>query len=150
MNQQTEKFWNDYCEKHEVEPGQAVDVFSFGESADELADLVKQGKKTATCSVYAEYEWEREPLPKKGDLRIVLDAQGDPAAVIRITEVAITPMKEVPEAFALAEGEGDYNTWWNAHETFFRQLLESHGSGFSENMLVVCERFEMVHSADES
>ncbi|SFP66385.1 ASCH domain-containing protein [Salibacterium halotolerans] len=145
MNNQTEKFWNEYCDKHGVDASEAVDVFSFGTAADELADLVKQGKKTATCSVYVEYEWEGEALPEKGDLSIVVDAAENPAAVIQVTDVTTMPMNEVPEVFALAEGEGDYQDWWNAHETFFTELLESYGSTFRKDMLVVCERFNVVY-----
>ena len=39
-----------------------------------------------------------------------------PVAIIQVTEVFVSPMNEVPVAFALAEGEGDYAYWWNAHD----------------------------------
>ena len=38
------------------------EAWAFGEAADELADLVLRGIKTATCSAYDLYEAEGEPL----------------------------------------------------------------------------------------
>ena len=54
-------------------------------------------------------------------------------------------MNEVTEDFALAEGEGDYHFWWDAHEQFFTKLLKDYHKEFSPNMLVVCERFKKVY-----
>jgi len=55
-------------------------------------------------------------------------------------------MNEVAEEFAIAEGEGDrtYKYWWEAHEKFFRNELKAIGRVFSEDMLLVCERFKVV------
>lgn len=55
-------------------------------------------------------------------------------------------MNEVPIAFAIAEGEGDlsYDYWWNAHQAFFTKELAAYEQSFSEEMLLVCERFELV------
>ena len=61
-------------------------TFSFGDSrklADELAALVRQGIKTATCSALMGYEKDETPLPQKGDLSIVLDGSGNPCARYR-------------------------------------------------------------------
>ncbi|MNL80589.1 ASCH domain protein [compost metagenome] len=57
------------------------------------------------------------------------------------------PMNEVPEAFAIAEGEGDrtYQYWRDAHEKFFTIELSEAGLEYSEDMMLVCERFELVN-----
>lgn len=145
MNPQTMKFWNEYWENQEKRPEKEAEVFQFGADADWLASLVVEGKKTATCSAYVLYEAENEPLPQVGEYNIVLDAKEQPAAIIRITEVSILPMNEVPIDFALAEGEGDYRYWWNAHEQFFADELKAHNLDFSETMLLVCERFKVIY-----
>lgn len=51
------------------------------------------------------------------------------------------------EEFAIAEGEGDrtYRYWWEEHEKFFRKELNTIGREFSEDMLLVCERFKVIH-----
>ncbi len=55
-------------------------------------------------------------------------------------------MNEVTEEFAVAEGEGDrtYQYWWKAHEKFFGNELNAIGRKFSEDMLLVCERFKVI------
>jgi len=55
-------------------------------------------------------------------------------------------MNEVSAEFAALEGEGDlsYDYWWKGHKTFFTAELAEYGKEFSDNMLVVCEWFEVV------
>ena len=124
-------------------------VFSFGDSkklADELAALVRQGIKTATCSALMGYEKDQIPLPKKGDLSIVLDGNGDPVVVIETVSVVVLPFNEVSEQFAFEEGEGDRSLayWRRADENYFRRN-HFENRAFDETMLVVCERFKVVH-----
>lgn len=67
-------------------------------------------------------------------------------AIIKTVTVTIIPMNEVTEEFAIAEGEGDrtYQYWKNAHINFFTKELKTIGREFSENMLLVCERFKLI------
>ena len=141
-----QQFWCDFCVENQIEGITYKDAFQFGASADWLADLVVEGKKTATTSGFVFYELEKEPIPQAGEYYIVLDGQENPAAVILIQSVAVLPMNEVTEEFALAEGEGDYLFWWDAHEKFFTELLKEYSLEFSSDMLVVCERFKKVYS----
>lgn len=104
MNNKVNQFWNEYKE-----------AFQFGASADWLASLIAEGKKTATTSGFLFYELGNEALPKVGEYNIVLDGQEEPVAVIQLQSVEVVPMNEVTEEFALAEGEGDYRFWWEGH-----------------------------------
>lgn len=139
------QFWNDFCVGNQQEGAEYKDVFQFGASADWLADLVVEGKKTATTSGYVFYELEKEALPQAGEYYIVLNGVEEPVAVIQIQSVEVMPMNEVTEEFALSEGEGDYRFWWDVHEKFFTELLKEYDKEFSPNMLVVCERFKKVY-----
>ena len=140
-----QQFWNDFCIVNHKEGTKYKDAFQFGASADWLADLVVEGKKTATTSGYVFYELEKEAIPQAGEYYIILNGQEEPVAVIQIQSVEVVPMNEVTEEFALAEGEGDYRFWWEAHEKFFTELLKEYDKEFSANMLVVCERFKKVY-----
>jgi len=144
MNQASKKYWNQYW-KNETPPTN-VTAWQFGASPNKLAQLVIDGIKTATCSSYVLYDLENEPVPKVGDYSIILNSEDNPVAIIRTSEVTITPMNEVTEEFAIAEGEGDrtYQYWWDVHEFFFRDELKQVGLEFSEDMLLVCERFELI------
>ncbi|CAM3816408.1 ASCH domain-containing protein [Alkalicoccus chagannorensis] len=149
MKNDIEAFWQRFCRERGKDPGYR-EAFMFGVEADWLADLVVTGKKTATCSGLAFYEMENEALPQAGEYDIVLDSREAPAAVIQVTSVDIVPMNEVSEAFALAEGEGDYDEWWRAHEAFFREELPAIGRSFSPDMRLVCERFTCVYQEDST
>ena len=141
-----EQFWSDYWISQNEQVPQLPEAFQFGADANGLAQLVVDGQKTATCSGCIFYELENEPLPSVGQYNIVLNADDEPVAIIQITSVEISPMNEVPESFALAEGEGDYGDWWNAHVDFFTKALAEYNRPFQETMPLVCERFAVLHT----
>ena len=145
MNQAAQVYWNEYW-KDRNKP-QSVSAWQFGVDPDTLAKLVLDGIKTATCSGYIFYELENEALPTPEDYNVILNSDDKPVAITKTLEVTITPMNEVSEEFAIAEGEGDktYRYWWNEHEKFFRKELNAIGREFSEDLLLVCERFEVIH-----
>ncbi|WP_435745207.1 ASCH domain-containing protein [Nocardioides sp. SYSU DS0663] len=124
-------------------------AWSFGatpEQADELAELVAAGTKTATASAAEDYALEGAPLPEPGTLGIVLDGAGHPRALVATTEVRVVPFDQVDEEHARAEGEGDVTlAWWRErHEAFFREH-DPHGRGFRPDMPVVLERLRVLH-----
>lgn len=145
MNTVAEAYWNEYW-KNQIKP-ESVSAWQFGADPDTLAQLVIDGIKTATCSGHIFYELENEPLPTTEDYNIILNSDDKPVAITKTIEVTLTSMNEVSEKFAIAEGEGDrtYRYWWGEHEKFFRQELNTIGHEFSEDMLLVCERFEVIH-----
>jgi len=144
MNKASLNYWQQYWSDRESPD--SVTAWQFGADPDVLAELVVEGKKTATCSAHLFYEIENEPLPKIGDYSIVLSSKDEPIAMIKTVDVSIMPMNEVPESFAIAEGEGDgtYEYWYNVHVDFFTKELKSLGKEFSEDLMLVCERFELV------
>ncbi|MCI7638534.1 MAG: ASCH domain-containing protein [Clostridiales bacterium] len=94
------------------------------------------------------YELENEPLPQVGQYSVILDSQGLPRCITRISKVEITRFRDISEEYAFIEGEGDKSlTWWkNAHrELFTRECREDAGIEFSEDMECVCEYFEVVY-----
>jgi uncharacterized protein YhfF len=124
-------------------------AWAFGDTpelADELLALVLDGTKTGTSSALAGYEHEGEPVPKKGDLSILLDGAGEPRALVRTTSVDIVAFADVTEAFARTEGEDDRTlaSWRDGHERYFRRTLPPLGLDFDPSMAVVCEQFEVL------
>ena len=115
------------------------------ELADELAALVVRGRKTATTGLMREYEEDGDPLPQVGEHRYILDSRGDPVCVVEITEVRVVPFGEVDANFARDEGEGDLSLehWRKVHRAFF-----SNYGGVTDDTLVVCERFRVLHVFD--
>ncbi|MFA1642053.1 ASCH domain-containing protein [Chryseomicrobium imtechense] len=146
MNNQTKKYWDNYWSNQQKQAPQKVTAWQFGAQPDYLAQQVINGMKTATCSGHIFYELEKEPIPAVNDYSVVVNSLDEPVAIIRTSEVSIMPMNEVPESFARAEGEGDlsYEYWYRVHKEFFTMALKEHNLSFSDDMPLVCERFELI------
>ena len=115
--------------------------FKFGDSrdlCDRLTALVRTGAKTATCGALRDFD-AGEAMPTVGRRDTVLDWDGNPVLLIETTEVTIHRFRDVPEDFALAEGEGNFEDWTRGHIDFFTR-----NGGFDPDMELVCERFRLV------
>lgn len=144
-----QEFWKDYKEKSgEINEKYSAWYFCDNEKdAEELAQLVMEGKKRATASGAWVFEYENSDIPKAGDISIITDFHGEPKCIIRTARVDVVPFGEVSAEFAACEGEGDSSLrfWREAHTRFFTRECARIGKEFSETMPVVCERFEVVY-----
>lgn len=125
------------------------DAWAFGATAlmaEELLALVLAGVKTATAGALWDYEAEGDPLPREGQLNIVLDGAGVPRALVRTTTVSVVAFHEVDAEHAWCEGEGDRSLadWREGHERFFTDHA-LHDRGFAGDMPIVLERLELIH-----
>ncbi len=123
------------------------EAWPFGEAADELAALAARGIKTATCSAYDLYVINGEPLPRPGDLSVILDSGGEAVCIIRTTKVYAAEFCEVSQEHAYKEGEGDRSLeyWRSVHARFLTNELASVHRKFDRHTRVVCEEFEAVY-----
>ncbi len=86
----------------------AIEFGTPGAMREELNALVLSGRKKATArTLQWDYEAHSEPIESIGEKLAVLDSNGRQVATIRATKVEIRKFSEVPDEFALAEGEGD-------------------------------------------
>lgn len=140
------QLWQEYLAVN-PQAGPEPEAWAFGAVPDELADLVARGIKTATSSAYALYDLEGEEIPQAAGYDIILDSQDNAVCIIKTTKVYVTPFSQVTEEHAKFEGEGDRSLsyWRQVHEKFFTIWLAEAGLTFSEDMLVVCEEFELVY-----
>ena len=141
--------WAAWCAETGTDPATPLVVDRFGDSAamaDALADLVAHGPKRATAGLLLDYEQSGDPLPFPGLHTIFLDGSDRPAVLVRTTRVEVRPFREVDEAFAWDEGEGDRTLadWKAGHEAFFRRQLAGGPVPWSEDLPVVLERFELL------
>ena len=149
-----EDFWQSYLSGLAADSPLRIQpmppAWGFGNSpemADELGSLVYQGIKTATCSLLWEHDFDGEPLPKVGELSIVLDGDERPLCLIETVDVSIRPYNQVDERFAYDEGEGDRSLqyWRQAHWQFFSKICAQIQHTPEESMPLVCERFRLVY-----
>ena len=125
-----------------------AETFTFGDSkelCDWLLKLVREGKKTATCGALRDFGKGRmidgkEAFPAAGRRDIALNWDGSPALVIETVEVSVRRFCDVDADFALAEGEDDALSGWQAgHRAYFER-----NGGWTAEMELVCERFKLV------
>jgi len=143
------EMWNLYTKNNHVK-NKTYDAWCFGGNAsiaNELAKLVVNRIKTATASAYQLYEIENSPLPPIGGLNIILDSDNNAVCITETTKVYTCPFGEVSESHAFKEGEGDFSLayWRKVHKDFFSKELKVHDLDFDENMIIVCEEFEVVY-----
>ena len=118
-------------------------TFKFGDSeplCNLLLNLVRKGKKTATCGALRDFESGGEDMPVVGRKDIALNWDDSPALVIETVEVTHQRFCDVKEGFALKEGENDDLEGWREDH---RQYFERNG-GFDNEMMLVCERFKLI------
>ncbi len=139
------EMWQAYCQGKDLG---RVDFWQYGAAPDKLAELTLSGIKTATASAFEPYELdETEELPQVNSHSVILNSKDEAVCVIQTTNIEIVPFKEVPAKQAFKEGEGDRSLayWRDVHEEFFTNELSKYGLTFTEDMLVVCEEFEVVY-----
>ena len=78
-----------------------------GSSRIKLTDLVLRGNKRATAGLLSEYEQEGEAIEHVGEFLALIDNDGEHVATLKVLKVHVCSFKDVPDEFALAEGEGD-------------------------------------------
>lgn len=144
------ELWRIYKASH-PEIGDEFDAWSFGVEADLLAQLVLEGKKTATASAYDEHLAHSEPLGEVGEHSVILDSNGDAVCIIETTKISVVPFDEVSEEHAFKEGEGDRSLsyWRNIHQELFTIWLKDLGMTFTQKSKVVLEEFKVVFSKED-
>jgi uncharacterized protein YhfF len=139
-----EEYWRRFVAATGVDgPHTAWGFGNTAEMATTLGLLVRDGPKRATASLRSWYD-DGEPMPRPGDLSVILDGGGEPLCVIRTTAVEVRRFGDVDAEFAWTEGEGDRSLefWRDAHISFFT----AGGRPLSEDTEVVLERFELLWS----
>jgi len=118
-------------------------TYRFGDNAllcDELLDLVREGRKRATCAAMWLFEVEPTAMPRVGRCDIATDWDGNPALVTKTTALHRIRFCDVTEEMALAEGEDEsLEGWRRGHEAYFRRIGE-----FDPEMMVLFEYFDVV------
>jgi uncharacterized protein YhfF len=144
-----EEFWAECCKaRPDLDPATSYASWYFcdnRECANKLAALVLAGIKRGTTCLAIDPEDDR--LPVVGDVTVVTDYDGDPQCVIRLTDVQIKRFADVDEQFAFDEGEGDRSLeyWKQAHRKFFSRRCAELRTEFSDELDVVCQRFEVLY-----
>lgn len=114
-----------------------IDRWSFGIDNDKLIELVLNGEKTATTSLYNE-----EKIPKVGDISVIVYDNGNDACMIENIDVIITEFKNITKDLAYLEGEGDKSLKYyrKSHIDYFKTIDKN----FNDDTKVVFEIFKLL------
>jgi len=144
------KMWNEFiAENPDYESQEQAESWYFCDNekdAKECAKLVQEGKKQATSTSLWWFEKHNEALPQIGDVYIVTDWYGIAKAIIKTHKVEQIPYKEITEAYAAIEGEGDQSLeyWKKVHWDYYTREMEEFDEIPTEDMVIVCEQFETI------
>ncbi len=118
--------------------------FEFGsgpEMKTRLANLVRDGIKRATAGHLAEYLLEGELVETVGERLVVLDGSGKSVGTVVVTKIEILSFDEVPDGFALAEGEGDLSAaeFRESHRKYWASV----GTPVTDETMIVTVYFKL-------
>ena len=84
-------------------------AWSFGTTGEEAGRFVRDlldGRTRAIAGSLRDYRADEGQVPEVGELGIVVDDQGSPAALVVVTEVLTVPYAEVDTTTTVVEGSG--------------------------------------------
>ena len=85
-----------------------IELGTKGELREKLISLILLGKKKATAGTLEwDYQAEGEPIEAIRERLAVLNSLGQHVATIEATKVEVVRFADVPDEFAIEEGEGD-------------------------------------------
>ena len=146
-----EKIWKDFISiNHQYHKLKTPESFFFCDNkkdADECAELVFNRIKQATAGSLWSYEKNNTDFPKKGDLFIVTDWEGNAKAIIETTNIKQVPFNKITPEFAKTEGEGDKSLsyWKKVHWDYFSREMAEYGEKPSKEMIIICEYFKIIY-----
>lgn len=119
-----------------------------GEMRDRLVQLVLHGNKRATAGLMREYEIEGEPVEHVGELLAMVDNSRQQVGTLLVTNVDVLRFIDVPDALALAEGEGDLDAadFRASHLRFWNTC----GEHVDDDTLIATVYFDLVDEASVS
>lgn len=131
-----------------------IDEIPIGEYAfpgsmrDALVSAILDGRKTATTSLFVEFDCDESEVEGVGAREAVVDSHGNIVCVTVNTKVEIIPLKAVTLEHAINEGEGftTLEEWHEAHMKFWRsqEFIDYIGQvDLSDDALLVYQTFEI-------
>ena len=126
-----------------VDANPECETFRFGDSDESCAtilNMVRAGRKTATCEAARAYSEDGDTWPEVGRQDVALNWDGTPAVMVETVAVETRRFNKMDAAFVKAQGEfRDLGHWQDTYRAYFEET-----GGFSEDMKVMCETFKVV------
>jgi len=145
------EMWNNFTESNsEIKKDELPESDFFHNNrkdANRLAELTVHGKKKASSGLYILYKQYNVDLPKVGNKQIITDFDGKAKAIIETKRVDTIPFNKITKEYAeldMGTNIEPLEKWKKAHWDFFESFMKESGEKPTEDMLIVCQRFETI------
>lgn len=123
----------------------SIEFGSPGPSREKLNALVLDAAKRATAGLFEfDYEAHGEPLEHVGERLAMLDSAGNHVATLLITRAEVLRFADVPDEFAIAEGEGDHDA--DEFRAGYLQDWTAAGHVVTDDTLVTNVYFDLIEN----
>jgi len=116
-------------------------------STQAILESVRTGNKTGTVTLPWVIENSGQPEPKAGDAIILVDFDGSPALLIRITGIREVLFGDVSAKETAQDGPGirALDIWKPMHKAYFDKLLEPYGLAITDSTPLWFEKIELLY-----
>ncbi len=142
-------FWNDAKRSLPSLTGDDYQVRWIGldaESTRQIFDLIRAKDKTGTFTLPWIVERTGQPAPKPGDQIVLIDFDGTPTMLVRLTEIRRVLFGQVTAVDTAIDGSPvrDLAVWKPLHTQYWGALLKPFGLQVSDDMPLWAEPFELL------
>jgi uncharacterized protein YhfF len=117
------------------------------ESTRQIFELIRAGDKRGTFTLPWIVERTGLPVPQRGDQIVLIDIDGTPTLVVRLTDVHRVVFGSVTAADTAIDGSPvrDPAIWKPLHTAYWGALLAPFGLAVSDDMPFWAEPFELLY-----
>lgn len=116
------------------------------ESTRQIFALIRAGDKTGTFTLPWIVDRTDQPTPHIGDAIILIDFDGTPTMLIRLTDIEDVPFGEITNEHTAVDGSPvrDVAIWKPLHTQYWNAMLAPFDLSVSDDMPVWIEKFEVL------
>ncbi|MFW2406049.1 MAG: ASCH domain-containing protein [Gammaproteobacteria bacterium] len=113
----------------------------------QVIDLIRAGDKKGTFTLPWIVERTDQPNPAVGDTIILVDFDGHPRQLVRLTDIEQVAFGAITAAHTAIDGTPvrDLEIWIPLHTRYWNAMLEPHGLEVTQDMPVLVEGFELLY-----
>ena len=146
-------FWSSACARLPgLAEGSGYQVRWIGldhETTEQIIELIAAEDKTGTFTLPWIVERTDQPDPQVGDCIILIDFDGKPRLLVRLTRIHTAPFGEITEDDIAIDGSPvrSLDIWRPMHIQYWNAMLAPFDLKVSDDMPVLVEAFELLEVA---
>ncbi len=144
--------WENFREASDRSLPEDFTLLQFGntkEMADDLANLVMAGEKTATSSLVPVNDHYNRKVSDVGDCYLLLGGNKECLAFLQVTKTDTRSFDSITPQFAKEEGDGTFECWLEIHQAYYGYQMTLLGETLQADTNLHCEWFEVIYDLRE-